>query len=174
MIMTTSLIGNCSCFLTGNTYTYCLVSFITYNITYLISSFVLTQFCGLILTARQHLIFVNRALLQVTTIPEEAVRKMNKLMVYHFKICRLSKQVNQAFSGQLVLIIVRTFVEFFNSLYSIVREESHLLVMYDFFWSTCAIVEFMFMLFVCKRTTETVIRSDTKKKIDNRNILFLV
>ncbi|EFA13203.1 gustatory receptor 205 [Tribolium castaneum] len=154
MVLSTSFIGNLSCFMTGNTYISCVVSFITYNVTYLISSIVLTQFCGLILVARQHLIFVNRALFNLSKDPQQAIEKMNELMTYHFEVCNMTIKINQAFSAHLLLIIVRTFVEFFNSLHSIVKEKSHLLVMYDFFWSTCAIFEFIFMLFACKRATE--------------------
>nr|XP_015837596.1 PREDICTED: uncharacterized protein LOC107398336 isoform X2 [Tribolium castaneum] len=84
---------------------------------------------------------------------------MNELMTYHFEVCDMTIKINQAFSAHLLLIIVRTFVEFFNSLHSIVKEKSHLLVMYDFFWSTCAIFEFIFMLFACKRATETCSRT---------------
>lgn len=157
MVLGTSFIGNFSCFWTGNSYTYCFVSFITYNVTYLISSIVLTQFCGLILTARQHLIIVNRGLFTLPKNTKQAIQKMNELMSYHFEICDMTMKINKAFSAQLLLIIVRTFVEFFNSLHSIVKEKSHLLVMYDFFWSTCAIFEFIFMLSACKRATETVI-----------------
>ncbi|RZC37546.1 7tm 7 domain containing protein, partial [Asbolus verrucosus] len=160
MILGTSLLVNLSCFLTENTYMYCSVSFITYNITYLISSIILTQFCGLIITARQHLIVVNRQLIDIVTGRnvnniQEATQQLRKLMSYHYEICDLSRKINEAFSAQLLLITVRTFVEFFNSLHSMIKEESHLLMLYDFFWSACALLEFIFMLFTCRRTSET-------------------
>lgn len=147
------------------------IYFVIYNLTFAVSSSVLSHFCIFILIAMRRLKTLNNSIVNLVLKGKyDKENRYNKLMyeehnmakslrymsITHWDIIKLAKFVNKTFALQLVLVFFKTFITTLAAIHSIVKKQTGGLIINDLFWSFSTVAEIIYMLQVCTECIQLV------------------
>lgn len=178
------IISNILCLALTRDINRCVLHLSVYNVTYFVYSLILLEFCVSTLFLRQRLTIINCSVTNVvlegkyTKIRNERMYipiiynnskpqyTLKTLGILHGEVCNAAKLINKTYSKQLLLTISRTAIELLNGIHSLINGQKQILITYDLFWSSLALLEIIFVIIL---STSTMAMVSTRKK--HRNLL---
>lgn len=136
-----------------NDFDRCVVYFLTYNVTYIISSILVNMFVIKVFLIYLRLKFLNEQLTKITLNPKQITHlryKLNKITQIHLDLWYGAKLVNRTYSFQLLILIYKCFTTILDLLNSIIKSHSLSLILIDGFWTMTIFSEMLVIILIAR------------------------